>query len=71
MIIEKLEEIREKLKKLKTKKIIVHLVDHSRAKSALKRHPVDDHGVLHVVAGVGDNSNDGIRPHWVVVHAFE
>ena len=32
---------------------------------------VDDHSVLHVVAGVGDDGHDGVRPHRVGVHAVE
>ena len=48
---------------------ISNLVDHAGAEAALQRHLVDDHGVLHVVAGVGDDSHNGVGPHRVVVQS--
>ena len=47
--------------------VVLYLVDHPGAESPLQRHLVDDHGVLHVVAGVGDDGNDGVCAHGIVV----
>jgi hypothetical protein len=44
-----------------------HLVDHPGTESPLQRHLVDDHGVLHVVARVGDDGHNGVGAHRVVV----
>ncbi len=44
-----------------------HLVDHPGTESSLQRHLVDDHGVLHVVARVGDDGHNGVGAHGVVV----
>ena len=45
------------------------LVDGAGGEPALVGRLVDDHGVLHVVAGVADDRDDGVGSHRVVVHA--
>ena len=45
----------------------VYLVDHPGAESPLQGHLVYDHGVLHVIAGVRDDGDNGVRAHGIVV----
>ena len=45
------------------------LVNHSSAEAAFERHLVDDHSVLHVVAGVRDDGHDRVGSHRIVVDA--
>jgi hypothetical protein len=48
-----------------------HLVDHPGTEPPLQRHLVDNHGVLHVVARVGDDGHNGVGAHRVVVQPDE
>jgi hypothetical protein len=45
------------------------LVDGSEAKASLVGGLVEDHSVLHVVSGVGDDGDDGVHPVGEEVHA--
>ncbi|KAJ6261125.1 LOW QUALITY PROTEIN: hypothetical protein Dda_3790 [Drechslerella dactyloides] len=49
--------------------VFLRLVDGTVSESALVRRLVDNHGVVHVVAGVCDDGNDGVHPVGKVVQA--